>query len=227
MTRIDSVDEEVLDLAAKAGCVQIDYGVESGNPDTLKRIHKPHTVEMVRRVIPMMRRHGIRPVVFFILGFPWETPQTVDATLDLMRELAPHVEFLPAIASILIPFPGTELYDCYRDEFGLADWWLSDDRRYDAPRTDTHAFYETVLYRMGVVLDADFFRYSPAMKAKIHEVFRFMVASNYRRRGLLFRTAAMLSLDISRKLNAISPRLERAMFQAPLKLRQAVKRAWA
>jgi len=225
MTRIDAVDEELLDLAARAGCVQIDYGVESGNPDTLKRIHKPHTVEMVRRVIPMTRRHGIRPVVFFILGFPWETPQAVDATLGLMRELAPYVEFLPAIASILIPFPGTELYDCYKDEYGLAGWWLSDDRTYDAPRSDTHAFYQTVMYRMGVVLDADFFRYSPDMKAKIHEVFRFMYASNARRRGLLFRTAAMLSLDISRKLDAVSPRLERALFKAPLKLRQLAKRA--
>ena len=89
MTRIDAVDEELLDLAARAGCVQIEYGVESGNPDTLKRIHKPHTVEMARRVIPMTRRHGIRPVVFFILGFPWESPQAIDATLELMGDLAP------------------------------------------------------------------------------------------------------------------------------------------
>jgi anaerobic magnesium-protoporphyrin IX monomethyl ester cyclase len=227
MTRVDAVDEELLDLAARAGCVQIDYGVESGEPDTLKRIHKPHTVEMVRRLIPLTRRHGIRPVVFFILGFPWDTPAAVDATLGLMRKLSPHVEFMPAIASILIPFPGTELYDCYKEEYGLAGWWLSDDRSYDAPRTDTHAFYQRVMYRMGVVLDADFFRYSPEMKAKIHEVFRFMYASNLRRRGLLFRTAAILSLDLSRKLAAVSPRLERAVFKAPLKLRQVVKQAWA
>jgi anaerobic magnesium-protoporphyrin IX monomethyl ester cyclase len=227
MTRIDSVDEELLDLAARAGCVQIDYGVESGDPDTLKRIHKPHTVEMVRRVIPLTRRYGIRPVVFFILGFPWETPAAVDATLDLMREIAPHVEFLPAIASILIPFPGTELYDRYKGEYGLAGWWLSDDRSYDAPRLATHAFYQTVMYRMGVVLDADFFRYTPEMKAKIHEVFRFMYASNLRRRGRLFRTAALLSLDISRKLDSVAPRIERALFKAPLRARQAVKRAWA
>ena len=83
------------------------------------------------------------------------------------------------------------------------------------------------MYRMGVVLDADFFHYTPDMKAKIHEVFRFMYASNFRRRGLLFRTAAMLSLDISRKLDAVSPRLERALFKAPLKLRQLAKRARA
>ena len=39
MTRIDAVDEELLELAARAGCVQIEFGVESGNPETLKRIH--------------------------------------------------------------------------------------------------------------------------------------------------------------------------------------------
>jgi radical SAM superfamily enzyme YgiQ (UPF0313 family) len=227
MTRIDAVDEDLLELAARAGCTQIDYGIESGNPDTLKKIHKPHTVNMVRRVIPLTRRYGIRPVVFFILGFPWETPQSTDATLELMRELAPDVEFLPALASILVPFPGTELYERYKNEYDLAGWWLSDDRTYDAPRSETHAFYQTVMYRMGVVLDADFFRYSPEMKAKIEDVFRFMLASNYRRRGRLFRTAAMLSLDVSRKLNAISPRLERAVFQVPLKLRQLVKHASA
>ena len=185
MTRIDAVDEELLALVARAGCVQIDYGIESGNPDTLKRIHKPHTAEMVRRIVPLTRRYGIRPVGFFILGFPWEDPQATDATLQLMRDLSPYIVFQPAIASILIPFPGTEIYDRYKDQYGFARWWTSDDRTYDAPRIDTHPFYQTVMYRMGVVLDADFFHYTREMKAKIHEVFRFMYASNLRRSQLL------------------------------------------
>lgn len=227
MTRIDTMSEELLDLVARAGCQQIDYGVESGNPETLKKIHKPHTAEMVRRVIPMTRRHGIRPVAFFILGFPWETPQSIDATLELMKDLAPDVVFMPALASILVPFPGTELYDRYKDEYGFAEWWMSDNRTYDAPRADTHAFYQTVMFRMGMVLDADFFRYSPEMKAKIHEAFRFMYSSNYRRCGRLYQTAALLVLDISRRLAAVSPRLEHALFKTPLTIGRAVKRALA
>jgi radical SAM superfamily enzyme YgiQ (UPF0313 family) len=175
---------------------------------------------MVRRVIPMTRRHGIRPVTFFILGFPWEDVQATDATLALMKEIAPHVVFEPAVASIIIPFPHTEIYDRHKDEYGFAEWWLGDSRTYDAPRPDTHAFYQSVMYRMGAVLDADFFRYTPAMKAKIHEVFRFMYANNFRQRGFLFRTAALWALDMSRKLDAVSPRLERAVFKGPLKLRQ-------
>lgn len=224
MTRIDSVDEKLLDLAARAGCRQIDFGIESGSPETLKKIHKPHTVEMVRRVIPMTYRHGIKPVGFFILGFPWDTPASTDLTLQLMKELSPYIVFQPAVGSILVPFPGTELYDRYKDEYGFAGWWTSDNRCFDAPRTDIHPFYQSVMYRMGVVLDADFFHYTPEMKAKIHDVFRFMYGSNFRRRNVLYRMAALLALDLSRKLDAVSPPIERALFRGPARLRQYLNR---
>jgi anaerobic magnesium-protoporphyrin IX monomethyl ester cyclase len=222
MTRIDAVDEELLALAAQAGCVKIDYGIESGNPDTLKKIHKPHTADMVRRIIPLTRRYNIQPVGFFILGFPWEDPQATDVTLQLMRDLSPYIVFHPAIAAVLIPFPGTEIYDRYKDQFGFARWWTDAHRTYDAPRADTHPFYQTFMYRMGAVLDADFFHYTREMKAKIYEVFRFMHASNWRNRNFLIRTAALLALDLSRKLDAVSPRLERLLFKLPLKLQRTL-----
>ncbi len=79
------------------------------------------------------------------------------------------------------------------------------------------------MYRMGVVLDADFFRYSPEMKAKIHEVFRFMFASNFRRRNPLFRAAALAALDLSRKLDSLSPGIERLLFKGPSLLRTCWK----
>ncbi len=223
MTRIDSVDEELLDLAARAGCVQIDYGVESGNPETLKQIHKPHTVDMVQRVIPLTHRYDIQPVAFFILGFPWESVEDTEATRRLMEELSPYVVFEPAIASVLIPFPGTEIYERFKDRYEFSEWWLGNERNYDAPRSGSHPFYQAVMYRMGVVLDADFFRYPPEMKAKIHKVFRFMFASNFRRRNVLFRAAALTALDLSRKLDSISPRIERLLFKGPSMLRRLIR----
>jgi anaerobic magnesium-protoporphyrin IX monomethyl ester cyclase len=225
MTRIDTVDEELLYLASEAGCLQIDYGVESGNPETLKQIHKPHTIEMVRRVIPMTRHFGIQPVAFFILGFPWEDIKATDRTLDLMKELSPYVTFLPAVGSILVPFPGTEIYEQYKNQYDLVGWWLSDDRIYDAPQLNEHPYYQSVIYRIGAILDADFFRYSPEMKAKIHEVFRFMYASNLQQRNAFFRTAALWAIDLSRALDAFSPQLERFVFKGPQKLRQMLKNA--
>lgn len=222
MTRIDSVDEELLELASQAGCVRIDYGVESGNPETLKAIHKPHSVEMVRRVIALTHRYGIQPVVFFILGFPWEDPAAMEPTFQLMRDIAPYVAFHPAVASILIPFPGTEIYDRYKDRYGFANWWLSADRTYDAPQPDTHPYYQSVAYWAGTVLDADFFHYSPELRSRIHDVFRFMYAHSLRDKLCWVRAARLMAFDLSRKLYSLSPKIERAVFKAPARIRKGI-----
>jgi radical SAM superfamily enzyme YgiQ (UPF0313 family) len=225
MTRIDSVDEELLELASRAGCVQIDYGIESGCPETLKRIHKPHSVEMVRRIVPLTYRHGIRSAVFFILGFPWEDVEAIDQSLQLMKELSKYVLFCPALASVLVPFPGTEIYERYKDQYGFEGWWLSDDRTFDAPRLGTHPFYQSMIFRIGAVLDADFFRYSPEVKAKIYDVFRFMRSSNLQQQNFLARFLRLTAFDFSRKLDAISPLLERAVFTIPMAVQEGLRRA--
>ena len=225
MTRIDAVDEDLLRRAAEAGCVQVEYGVESGDPDTLKRIHKPHTADLVRRVIALTHNVGIRSTVFFILGFPWEDTKTINRTLELMKEISPYVHFHPALASILIPFPGTEIYDKYCDEYAFDTWWLGSSRNFDTPCIGIHPFYQCVSYRNGAVLDADFFRYSSEVQEKIHEVFRFMFVSNLRHGSRISRAMLRLAYDVSRKLDAMSPLLERAMFTGPLVAWKWLKRS--
>jgi hypothetical protein len=225
MTRIDFVDEEILTAARRAGCIQIEYGVESGHPETLKRIRKPHTVEMVRRVIPMTAALGIKPYVFIILGFPWDTPETIDVTWQLMRDLSPHVAcFHPAVASILVPFPGTEMYEKYKQQYGFAEWWLGQDRTYDAPSPDRHAYFEAQLFPRGAVLDADFFRYSAEVRKKIHDVFAFMWRHNLKNYDIRSRIGEQFLFESSRGLSAISPAVERMAFAQLRRLGRTVAR---
>lgn len=215
MTRIDGVDGDLLRLAAESGCTRIAYGVESGSPATLREIRKPHTVEMVRRVVPLTAALGIRTNVFFILGFPWEDVAAIEETRALMEELLPHVEsFHPAIGSILIPFPGTEIYEAYKERYGFQEWWLSEERSFDVPGRERHAYWERVLFRSGAILDADFFRYSPEVRRKIVEVFRFMHLQNLRSRGAVTRAAHALAFGLSMALSVKWPRLERQVFGA-------------
>jgi anaerobic magnesium-protoporphyrin IX monomethyl ester cyclase len=221
MTRIDTVNEELLALLSEAGCNQIDYGIESGHPETLKRIHKPHTVEMVRRVIPLTVRHQIKPFVFFILGFPWESAADVQVTLDLMKEIAPHVTcFHPAVASIIIPFPGTEIYEQFKNEYGFENWWLGTERHYEKD-TNGDPYYEKRLFTCGHILKADFFRYRSDVKEKIREVFTFMHTHNMKHRNPVYRFALNSSLSISRSVFRVSPTLERVMF-APVDLARKI-----
>jgi radical SAM superfamily enzyme YgiQ (UPF0313 family) len=221
MTRIDAVDEGLLRMLADAGCKSIDYGVESGNPETLKRIHKPHTVKMSKDIVRLTAEAGIKPNVFFILGFPWEGVEELELTRRLMVELSPYVDtFHPAVASILVPFPGTELYEKYKAEYDFEGWWLGEDRNYGVPRLETHPFYETRLFAVGAVLDADFFKYSQEVRAKIVEVFRFMYLHNLRNEGRLSGMIKTSLLDASVTLDSLSSNLERMLFGSLIKLKK-------
>jgi len=225
MTRIDQVTQDLLRDAAAAGCVRVDYGVESGCPETLKRIHKPHTVEMVKQAIAWTAEAGIRPCVFFILGFPWEGTAEIDATQQLMVDLSPYVEsFHPAIASVLIPFPGTEIYEQYKDQYGFRDWWLGEERNYDAPGLARHSFFERRVFARGAVLDADFFHYPPQIKKRIRQVFRFMYLHNLRRVNRLSRSMHRVMLDVSELVHGWAPSLERLLFAPVTLAEQAVGR---
>lgn len=214
MTRIDAVNEEFLRMIREAGCYQIDYGVESGDPVTLRRIHKPHTVDMVRKVIPLTARMGIDPYVFFILGFPWEDAASLDNTLSLMKEIAPHVaNFHPAVASILIPFPGTEIYEQFKTEYQFENWWLSDERNYDEMIPARTSYYESKIFHLGNILKANFFRYDESVRKKIYEIFEFMHLHNLSMNASLFSRVQKRLLMASKQLQSVSVGAERLVFR--------------
>ena len=167
MTRIDTVNEAFLSMIRQAGCMAIDYGIESGHPETLTRIRKPHTVEMVKKVIPMTARSGIRPNTFFIFGFPWEDVAALQNSYNLIQELAQYVSvFHPAVASIIIPFPDTVIYQQYAKQYGFENWWLSEEKNYDNLVPSGTSYYESKIFRLGNILKADFFKYDQYLQTE-------------------------------------------------------------
>jgi radical SAM superfamily enzyme YgiQ (UPF0313 family) len=223
MTRVDlTLDRDLLALVARSGCKRIDFGLESGDPQTLRRIKKPHTLEMVRRVIPEVARLGIEPHVFFILGFPWDDHESIAATRRHMEELAPYVAcFDPAVASVLLPFPGTRIYEEYKDQYGFERWWLAPERSYDAPELATHSYFETKVFSRGAVLDADFFRYPEPIKAEIRDTFKLMYELNLRNQPPAARAIERALIEASARLAALSPATEHALLVPLLRARSA------
>lgn len=117
--RVTSVDAETLALMKRAGCWQISFGIESGCPEILKTIHKNVTLEQIERAVCLCRDAGILSKGFFIVGHPGETRETLQRTLDFALRLP-----LDDIsATMLTPFPGTEIYE-RAAEFGTfdSDW---------------------------------------------------------------------------------------------------------
>lgn len=121
--RIDTVDEDMLKLMRRAGCWYISYGVESGNQETLDRIGKKITLDLIRQRIELTRKCGIEVKGFFIIGFPWETEQTIQETVDFALSLQlSDLNIFP-----LTPFPGTVVYEQAKLQGDFDDNWSKMD----------------------------------------------------------------------------------------------------
>lgn len=123
--RVNTVDLETLKLMREAGCDSVSFGVETGNPEMLKRIKKGITREQVRHAVSLCRESGIIAHTSFIVGLPGETSETLRETAEFAAELGSLYGY-----HFLAPFPGTTV----REEVKKYDLQiLTDDwTRYDA-----------------------------------------------------------------------------------------------
>lgn len=116
-------DPAFLRLLYRSGCRFLFYGVESGNPEILRR-EKKVSPEQVFKAVQITQQAGIQAHCSFIFGLEGETRETMQQTLDMALKLNPHT----ASFSIAIPYPGTKLYDAYdaKGYIQTYDWSLYD-----------------------------------------------------------------------------------------------------
>jgi len=112
--RVDRVDQELMIKLKKAGCYRIAFGVESGDDHVLKLINKGINVKQIKNAFKLAHKAGIETIAFCMVGLPGETKESMQKTIDLMKEVKPT---LPKV-SILLPLPNTPLFDSW-DKKGL------------------------------------------------------------------------------------------------------------
>lgn len=185
ITRANMVNPELLAAMRRAGLVHVNFGVESGDDDILRAIKKGIKTDHVRRALVWAKDAGLTTACNFMLGFPQETPAALERTLAFMEEIAPLVDSFSTLG-VLVPFPGTPLYDDYHEAFGFTDWWLREEcSRFSTPPPleDREAFRRW--YVDDANLELDFFRYSDEERELMREVMRFKAEHNLTRMGLL------------------------------------------
>lgn len=114
------VDQAFVERLRQSGCWMLALGLETESEDTRKDMMKRLEGKKIRMALANLRRAGIRSFAFFIMGYPGETPASLDRTIDYAIELDPDfANFYPAV-----PYPGTELYEKARRAGLLAseDW---------------------------------------------------------------------------------------------------------
>ncbi len=91
---------------AKAGCVEVSLGFESGYPPVLRAMNKRFQPDEVREISQRLAAHGIRRMGFLLLGGPGETKESVDESLAFARSL--DLEMLKVSVGIRL-YPYTPL----------------------------------------------------------------------------------------------------------------------
>ncbi|MGW6454658.1 B12-binding domain-containing radical SAM protein [Streptomyces sp. NPDC055078] len=140
LSRVDTVNADLLGDMAASGCLEVKYGMESGSPKILKAMRKNITADHVRRAVHWSRDAGIDVKLFLIHGYPGEDLQTTAETMDLLAELAPYIERVSLFR--FVPLPGTYVYD-HPDEFDLhgtssQPGWAGDWGQYHIHHNDKH-----------------------------------------------------------------------------------------
>jgi anaerobic magnesium-protoporphyrin IX monomethyl ester cyclase len=107
LCRVENLDEELLVQMRESGCYRIAVGVESATPRILKYIGKSQDTARTKRLFDACRDLDIETKAFFTIGYPTETADEIERTLDFAMELDPtEARFM-----VVRAFPGTRLYE--------------------------------------------------------------------------------------------------------------------
>ena len=106
------LDEEVLTKMKKSGYYRANFGIESGDPRTLKFIGKRADFDKVKHILHICDRLGIWTYASFIIGFPDEDLESINKTLNAPGDLG--VDF--ASFYVAQPYMGTRLRTVFEKE---------------------------------------------------------------------------------------------------------------
>ncbi|MDO9516198.1 MAG: radical SAM protein [Syntrophales bacterium] len=123
--RVNTVDREILELMRDTGCDAISFGIESGNPEMLRRVKKGITLDQARNAVRLCKEVGILAHASFMVGLPGESPESLRDTREFSKSLGIVYGY-----HFLSPFPGTDVrekIEGYDLEILTDDW-----TRYDA-----------------------------------------------------------------------------------------------
>lgn len=109
-----TLNERLLDKMKASGCYRITFGIESGNLCTREFIgwKKNFSLEQAKRITKYANKIGLWTISTFILGFPYEDRHSIEETINFAIES--DTDF--AAFFLLMPFPGTKVYEIFKKE---------------------------------------------------------------------------------------------------------------
>lgn len=106
-TRVDTINDQLIQLMMTAGCNEVKIGVETGCQKILNETKKGITFNQIRSATKMLEKNKMMWTGYFMYGLPTETIDDIRSTYKFMEELNPNYAGL----GLYNPFPKTELFE--------------------------------------------------------------------------------------------------------------------
>lgn len=118
-SRLDYLDESLLDIMYRSGLRLINFGIESQDNAILAGAKRPSLKkEFIKRILSFCRKKRIITNAFYILGFPGDSQESIKKTINYAIEL--NADF--AQFTILTPYPGTSFFQDTKKDIFEQDW---------------------------------------------------------------------------------------------------------
>ena len=116
LSRVDTVDDEILSRMAQAGCDGIFFGIETGSSNMQKLVKKKLKLNRAPEIVGKACELGILPTCGFIVGFPQEHIDDVarNYAADAGTVFSGHRDEVELYLRLLVPFPGNPIYRIVR-----------------------------------------------------------------------------------------------------------------
>jgi radical SAM superfamily enzyme YgiQ (UPF0313 family) len=122
--RFGALNQTQYQIMAKAGFRFILYGLESSNQKTLTKINKNLKTIDARESLKLAKKAGLQPHITVMIGYPWETLKDANNTLSNAKQLFRDGLVDSMQATIVIPYPGTPLFNyCQKNNLLLSENW--------------------------------------------------------------------------------------------------------
>jgi radical SAM superfamily enzyme YgiQ (UPF0313 family) len=111
-TRIDLLDEQIMQTLRRSNCVCVRTGIESGSEKMMAVLNRKIEVKQVEAMAKLIKRVGMFWVAYIMIGLPHEAEKDIADTMRLIRSIRP--DFISV--SVYELYPGTELFHRGMDE---------------------------------------------------------------------------------------------------------------
>jgi len=119
LSRVDTLDEELLGKMEAAGCDALFLGIESGSNAVLAKINKKFTIQEATEKVEMATKHMEKIITSYIWGFPFETMEDFKSTIFSIVSMW-HLGAMAGL-KLLSPMPLSRLGIEYRDRVEFSD----------------------------------------------------------------------------------------------------------